>query len=834
MMAGIENHDREQPRVEKVVIVHAGEDLDKTIRPLASILEQRLKLGEQADYKRNFRPGTDVADYIRKAMLEDHPEEHTRLVVVLSEIFVAKYATSPSAFREIKSKLLSRPSTNSKFAVVCPSALPAQLAGLRCIILDNFVNNMEGGNVAEAIFKEWFGPQATLASQAQLSMQNLPLTSHAAEEFTLDKVKIIHAMTRPEHRQRYWGKIGSAIEDVANPENTTQARLHFRQSSVAQTVLGDVEGFRRCAEIKKINAVVIWCSNMLASLNQDPAAKAKVIEMLCNDTQPKKLFAHFLFGVERQQMQRFSQQFWTFLAIHKHMAYIDAAQLEAPNVDYNPYASIFLRSWAGSREPKSPEESLDPTMTSLEDISQTTSGSTRRHSDQFQPQQNQNGHHLVMNGDSLDQNEVNRTQQTGKALRSADSSTKDRLLTDGESWDLGLVASANKSRESQSDGCSNPPGNWSLCSPRGEPGADPGQQQGPVQQPMPGSRGQNRLATCGIQSVSVDSQFGHMQVPASGPQGVAHRGAVSLPPGSVPGSLAGDQRITAQPHQPVSRANSGQNKFAPSGFQSQAIDSLRSNASSTGQEPTSRAASDATGTVGGNVSGSSEPAMRHGDSTLSLQQNPVRLSSDAAQELDVEMSLCTVGFPSVGNQSMHGQDRASALTSNRQSFPSMGQQSAQDQDTASVMSTSQSMPEMSPASSVPSSELQSVAEGANPMQNGESSLPSAQAETDQEAAGPVPSITFPKPVMRGLELRLDPIKSAISDWRDLASQFKVPSELITYWKGMMSTQGNSSPTENLIEWLNSENKAVTVEDFKDALRVIVRFDVLKYLTEKGY
>ncbi|XP_022099393.1 uncharacterized protein LOC110983960 isoform X2 [Acanthaster planci] len=868
MMACIENDDREQPRVEKVVIVHAGEDLNTIIRPLAETLETRLKLGEQADYKRTFRAGTDISQYVLKWLNEESLEEHTRLVVVISDTFFAKCSTNPKAFQQIKSKLYSQNPRESMFALVTPSNIPAQLAGLRCINLGIYIQAIETGNLAEAIYRQWFGPQATLSSQAESNMQRSLLMSASPEEYTPDKVKIIHAMTRPEDRQRHWGKIATAIETVANPENTTQARLHFKHpSSVAQTVLADVEGFMRCAEIKKINALVVWCSNMLDSLNQDRSAKARVIEILCKDTRPQKLYAHFLFGVDGQQMQRFSQQLWTFLSQGRHMAYIEDSHLRAPNVDYDRYARIFLRSWAGmsklgpdslelrrksfTSEPKNPEESADPTMNCSEEFSVNTSGSTQHPSDQFHPQQDQGRDHLVMNGTSVDHAEANRTMQQGKALRSADSSTQDRLLTAEESWDPAIVAVASKSRESQSDGCSVPPVNHSL---RGQSGPDGLQavaqsamvqptavHQAVVQQAMPGTQGQNKLATCSLSSVSVDSVHGsrhpggkakHVPSGAASISAPGHQGPPSRVPVALP-SIAEREQPTEQAHLQPPGNGASRNKFALSGFDSHVADSERSSTTA-GQELMSQTspAGERCASCGASPAPSG-PASGQGDNHLSLQQNPVRLTSDAARELDALFGITDTCNPqnlqSVGNQTVHEQDRAS-LTRNPESLPSIASHTAREEETASVMTTSRSMPDMCTVSSMANSTLRSVLEGSNPMLNGESSA-SSQPGNNPEAAGGTPLSTLARPTVKGLLIRLDPMKVAISDWRDLASHFGVPPELINYWKGMMSGQGNFSPTDSLIEWLKSKPQPVTVDDLKAALRKIERFDVLRVLNE---
>ena len=86
-------------------------------------------------------------------------------------------------------------------------------------------------------------------------------------------------------------------------------------------------------------------------------------------------------------------------------------------------------------------------------------------------------------------------------------------------------------------------------------------------------------------------------------------------------------------------------------------------------------------------------------------------------------------------------------------------------------------------------------------------------------------------IIRGVKIRLDPIKQAVADWQELASYFGVPNEEITYWRGLKS---DSSPTEQLLTWLKAQKQHMTVKEFKIGLEKIVRRDVLKYLDVNGY
>ena len=76
----------------------------------------------------------------------------------MHELFCLKLILScPLPAPTSSDKLYSGHSADSLFALVSPSDPPHGLAHLGCINMSIYVQDIESGNLAEAIFKQWFG-----------------------------------------------------------------------------------------------------------------------------------------------------------------------------------------------------------------------------------------------------------------------------------------------------------------------------------------------------------------------------------------------------------------------------------------------------------------------------------------------------------------------------------------------------------------------------------------------------------------------------------------------------------------------------------------------------
>ncbi|XP_033633826.1 uncharacterized protein LOC117295338 [Asterias rubens] len=864
MMAGVSGESNgvsHQRRIDKVQIVHAGEDV-KVIQRLAFLLEEQLKLGEQVDYRRHFKQEslTKIANHIADVI--SNGSEDKGVVLVFSEKFNSVVSANPTARDKIKN-ILSRERHLLKIAMVSVGC-SVEPFFKPCISLSSYIAKLEDGTVAEAIYKQWFGPKAQLTSQAEMSRNGLVNLDAAQDNYAPSKVKIIHAMTDPETKT-HQRRLSDAIDAVVDPEQTTSSRIKFvSDQSIARTVLGDLECFQCCSgSMPKVHAVFVWCEVMLNALKQDTEAKQKVVDIVCRDTSQQKLYAHFLIGVTRQEISTFSRGLSQFLSRHGHIVVLETFSSHRP-VNYEPFAQNFLSIWAGLQKvPKDPEESLDPTMNSLESLEFPLTI-------QSHPHQNKKGDRLVMNNSSISQSEAVRTQQMGKGFSDKNPSfdPQERMVTSNGSFDPRLGKVMKYPEEFQSDGRSNLHENSSRHHTlHGLSSADPSlanREAVPIRQPTSNVDGKNRMATGSIESVSMNCVTGPtMKNP---PPSSEDRCAVSLPP-------SGGQQMGQQPSSRVPGQCYGKNKVAASGFLSFSVygSSTRSDSSmSQGgvDQPSTLACSRDLG-----VSASDSPQQGH---ILSVGDNPIRiassdyegLSSEAAHELDDE--LRTVHTTSLGPdsslrsdlQSLPNSDitgSASVVQSDRTGTGTMpsdvsswtcgqsdGRQSVsyrQPENTDRVLSAPEGrnpLREGAACGSCGSVSLPFPGAATNAAQNSFPSVNSVQSQVDNgDLLGnidqPAPEDTLLSDLhhalIRSLKIRLDPPKQTVADWQDVASYFGVGNVLITFWKGQKS---DSSPTEQLLTWLKAEKQHLTVKDLKDALEKVKRRDVLRFLEKEGY
>ncbi len=83
-----------------------------------------------------------------------------------------------------------------------------------------------------------------------------------------------------------------------------------------------------------------------------------------------------------------------------------------------------------------------------------------------------------------------------------------------------------------------------------------------------------------------------------------------------------------------------------------------------------------------------------------------------------------------------------------------------------------------------------------------------------------------------MKIVLDPPKSIIADWRNIAGKYGVDNETITFW--MSRPEPGKGPTEHLLEHLRTVKRDLTIDDFKEVLKDCKRFDVLDILKKNGY
>lgn len=83
-----------------------------------------------------------------------------------------------------------------------------------------------------------------------------------------------------------------------------------------------------------------------------------------------------------------------------------------------------------------------------------------------------------------------------------------------------------------------------------------------------------------------------------------------------------------------------------------------------------------------------------------------------------------------------------------------------------------------------------------------------------------------------MKIVLDPVKTVVADWRNIAGRYGVNNEMINYWRSQpVRGQG---PTEHLLEHLADQKRELSVKEFMGTLTHYKRFDVLEILRKEGY
>ncbi|XP_072030411.1 uncharacterized protein [Amphiura filiformis] len=83
-----------------------------------------------------------------------------------------------------------------------------------------------------------------------------------------------------------------------------------------------------------------------------------------------------------------------------------------------------------------------------------------------------------------------------------------------------------------------------------------------------------------------------------------------------------------------------------------------------------------------------------------------------------------------------------------------------------------------------------------------------------------------------IKIVLDPMKSIIPDWRNIACKYGVNNDMITYWKS--KPDPHKGPTDHLLEYLSAARHDLKVDEFKEVLKEYKRYDVLDILKKQGY
>ena len=86
--------------------------------------------------------------------------------------------------------------------------------------------------------------------------------------------------------------------------------------------------------------------------------------------------------------------------------------------------------------------------------------------------------------------------------------------------------------------------------------------------------------------------------------------------------------------------------------------------------------------------------------------------------------------------------------------------------------------------------------------------------------------------IKKIKIVLDPLKSIIADWRNIAGRYGVNNDTINFWRS--KPEQGKGPTEHLLEHLRDTRRDLTVDQFKDVLNHYKRYDVLDILKKHGY